>query len=172
MPLNLHPFLIFWFCTYFNGYFHKKCIQNSADMRYYQNLILIHCCLHKQSHIIWHITQNPYLIISIFSQSLRVIGIPASSSFWRKYPYICSTFWWHSNTILVLSPFRISFLDPYNTYLYWRWPDYSTHQNDCWKLSALEITFYQSVKLWVALPLILKQIFKAIFLKLLLHKIF
>ena len=106
MPLNLHPFLIFWFCTYFNGYFHKKCIQNSADMRYYQNLILIHCCLHKQSHIIWHITQNPYLIISIFSQSLRVIGIPASSSFWRKYPYICSTFWWHSNTILVLSPFR------------------------------------------------------------------
>ena len=110
VSLNLHPFLIFWFCTYFNGYFHKKCIQNSADMRYYQNLILIHCCLHKQSHIIWHITQNPYLIISIFSQSLRVIGIPASSSFWRKYPYICSTFWWHSNTILVLSPFRHLFL--------------------------------------------------------------
>ena len=98
VSLNLHPFLIFWFCTYLKGYFHKKCIQNSADMRYYQNLILIHCCLHKQSHIIWHITQNPHLIISIFSQSLHVIGIPASSSFWRKYPYICSPFWWHSNT--------------------------------------------------------------------------
>ena len=89
------------------GYFHMKCIQNSADMRYYQNLILIHCCLHKQSHITWHITQNPILIIvSIFSQSLRVIGILELVV--KKIPIylLSSPFWWHPNIILVLSPFR------------------------------------------------------------------